>query len=122
MDIMIYITAALLIVSKFLYCYTTRVRIGGNIDLENNQLAHRIMKAISINETIWLFFLIAVVIIGLSTFLLFRMNAGFLYQLAFVIIGLLITLVQFAVAHNNYYRKGNMITGFLLNLTRKIKF
>ena len=121
MDILIYLTAALLLISKFLDCYSTQVRIGGNIENENNPLAQRVMKSFKINETIWLFFLIAAVIIFLSTFMLFRMNAGILYQSVFVIIGLLITTIQFAVAHNNYFRRSNIITRFLMNITQKIK-
>src|SRR5690606_23056 len=110
MDILIYLSAALLLITKFLDCYSTQVRIGGNFANEQNPLAQKIMGTRGIDETIWLFFLIAAVIIGLSTFMLFRMNAGILYQIAFIVIGLLISAIQFAVAHNNYYGRSNMIT------------
>ena len=120
MNLLILLTAALLLITKFLDCYSTKVRIGGNIENENNPLAQRIMRSLQFNETIWLFFLIAAVIIFLSTFMLFRMNAGLLYQSAFVIIGLFISTIQFAVAHNNYYRRSNTITRFIMKIYRRL--
>lgn len=121
MDLLIYLTAALLLVSKFLDCYTTRVRIGGNIDREENPLANRIMKSININETIWLFFLIAAIIICFSTWLLFQLNAGIFYKIAFILTGLFITVVQFAVAHSNYYKRRNIITRYIKNIFQKAR-
>ncbi len=121
MDLLIYFTAVLLLISKFLDCYTTQVRIGDNIELEKNPLANRLMRSIRINETIWLFFLIAAIIICFSTWLLFQLNAGIFYKSAFILTGLFISGVQFAVAHSNYYKRSNIITRFIMNIYHKAR-
>lgn len=113
MDILIYLTAALLILSKGLDCYTTWLRIGGNIQNEQNTLAARAMFSIGINRTIIGVFLLVVVVVVFSTWSVFKFYPEWWYKLLFVITGLLITAVQLAVAHCNYYRRPNFITRFI---------
>lgn len=120
MDLLIYFTAAALIISKFLDCFSTWLRIGGDYRNEQNRLTAWFMKK-DINTTIWMVLLIAVVIICFSTWTLFRFYPQPHYRIAFIVVGMLITVVQLAVAHNNYYRRPNFITRIVQKLLTRIK-
>jgi hypothetical protein len=117
MDILIYLVVAALIISKFLDCYTTQLRIT-SINDETNPLGRWFMNKPGTVTGIWLIFLISVIIIGLSAFLLISLSNERYYQILFILIGTVISIIQFAVAHSNFTGTDNSISSKL----KKIKY
>jgi hypothetical protein len=70
MTVVIYIISALIIISKFLDCYTTTSQII-SVTQERNPLARKVMKRFGIHTTIWGIFGLTIVIVGISIWLLF---------------------------------------------------
>ncbi|TRO66943.1 hypothetical protein [Christiangramia sabulilitoris] len=108
LELMVYITAALLTLSKFLDCYSTQLRIR-NLNDETNSIGRTFMS-LGIKNGIWIIFLISLLIILGSVFLISEYYSTLLYQCLFIITGILVSVVQFAVAHANYYGRENKIT------------
>lgn len=109
----IYIVSALIIISKCLDCYTTSSQIT-SVTQEKNPLAREIMKQFGVHTTIWTFFILSIVIVGISTWLLFRFYDTTFYKVIFITIGSFVALTQFAVAHTNKTKRLNIFTKFLL--------
>jgi 4-hydroxybenzoate polyprenyltransferase len=113
MDLLVYITAAMLIITKFFDALTTHRRIRHTAD-EQNPLARRLMLRIGKGNAIWLIFFIAVVIVVLSLWLLYEKHHSFIWRSAYVLVGILISVVQASVAWANHVGKQNLITRWLL--------
>lgn len=114
MTTIVYIISAFIIISKFLDCYTTSSQITA-ITQEKNPIASKIMERIGIQTTIWGFFGLSALIVSISVWSIFRFYDTLLYKSLYVILGLFISLIQFAVAHTNQTKRLNRITRFLLN-------
>lgn len=114
MEIIIYTAAFLLVLSKFLDCWTTSVRIT-HLEQEKNPLARLLMRKIGIQTAIWLVFVFTTLIVLFTVFAAMDPGSGHAVQIAFVLLAAFISVVQFAVAHTNYYSKLNPITRFMLN-------
>lgn len=113
MDTLVYITAAAVILSKLLDCYTTRIRINGEIEKERNAFARSLMRKIGITPTIWLFFVLTIILVALALWLLFYVYPTFLHKTLFIIVAVIISVLQLGVAHSNYYNRPNKVTRFL---------
>lgn len=113
MTALIYIISALIITSKFLDCYTTTSQIT-SISQERNPIARKIMKTLGIHTTIWAIFVLSIVIVGISIWLLFSFYNTTFYKILYIAFGLLITLAHCAVAHTNKTKRLNVFTRFLL--------
>lgn len=113
MELIIYMAAFLLTISKFLDCWTTSVRIT-HLEQEKNPLARLLMRKLGIQTAIWLVFVLTTLIVFFTVFAAMDPGSGQAVQTAFVLIAAFISVVQFAVAHTNYYGKLNPITRFML--------
>src|SRR5690554_2269466 len=100
MNICIYIVSFLIILSKYLDCYTTSFQIT-SLSQERNPLARRMMKIFGVHATIWGIFILSIIIVTISVWLLFAYYDTTIYKTLFIIIGLLVSIAQFAVAHTN---------------------
>ena len=109
MDILVAISVLAMIISKFLDCLSTQTRLV-DINDEKNSIGRMIMKLFTVKAGIWAVFLLSLLIIALSTWLLYAYYPTTFYKGIFVIAGLFISLVQLAVAHNNYTGRSNFIT------------
>jgi len=118
MDILVFITAALLIITKFLDALTTHRRIRHVTD-EQNLLARQLMVRIGKGNAIWLIFFIAVAIVASSLWLLYDSHPSWLWKSAFVLVGVHISIVQAAVAWANHTRQQNLITRWVLRYFMK---
>lgn len=107
-----------LIISKFLDCLSTSIRIG-SVEHEQNRFARKTMELLGIQTTIWLVFLLSILIVVVSTFYVLN-RYSLLFSLSFIVLGIFIGIVQLAVARNNYFRKQNLITKFLFRLLQKM--
>lgn len=113
MTIIIYIISALIIISKFLDCYTTSSQIT-SVNQESNPIARKVMKRIGVYTTIWAIFGLAIIIVAISIWLLFSFYDSVFYKIIFIAIGLFVVMLQFAVAHTNKTKRLNIVTKFLL--------
>jgi len=115
MNVFIFIVSFLIILSKYLDCYTTSIQIT-SISQEKNPLAKRIMKRFGIYTTIWGILAFSITIVILSVWFLFAYYDTTIYKTLFIIIGLLVSTAQFSVAHTNKTKRLNIFTKLLLKV------
>ncbi len=99
----------LIIISKFLDCYTTSIQIR-SIAQKKNPIAVKIMQKLGIQSTIWLIFILSILIVLISQSLLIFYFDSTIYKITYILLGLFISLVQFAVSHTNSTKRLNYIT------------
>jgi heme O synthase-like polyprenyltransferase len=113
MDIMVSIISIFIILSKYFDCHSTALKIR-QVEDEKNPIARKIMLKYGIKTTIWAIFLLSVLIVGLSLMLIYVFYNNLWSKITYVIVGLLVSIVQIAVARNNYSGKTNFLTRILL--------
>lgn len=118
--IIVYIISILIILSKFLDCWTTSIQIT-NPNQERNPLARKLFNRFGSQTVIWAIFGLTILIVGINLLFLFLFYNTNLYKILFCIIGLLVSIVQFAVAHTNKTRRLNLVTKFLMKKYSKYK-
>lgn len=112
MNGLIWLVSILIIGSKFLDCYTTSTQIT-SLRQEKNPRARKMMQRFGIQTTIWTVFGFTILIVGLSVWLLFTSFNSIFYQVIYVILGVVISWMQFAVAHSNHTKRLNAFTRYL---------
>ena len=113
LNILIAIVSILIIFSKFLDCQTTARRITNPMQ-EKNPITRGLMLRFGTMSVIWAIFIICILIVMLSLWLVFGVYTSNFHKLTFIIGGMFVSLVQFAVAHTNKTMELNVITKFLL--------
>lgn len=113
LNFIVFLTAVLIIFSKFLDCFTTSVRIN-SVGQERNPIARKLMKRFGIQNVIWAIFVLTILIVSLTLSMLLTYYDILIYKLLFVFAGLFISIIQFAVACTNKTGRLNTITKFLL--------
>ena len=113
LNILIAIVSILIIFSKFLDCQTTARRITNPMQ-EQNPITRGLMLRFGTMNVIWAIFIISILIVLFSLWLVFGVYTSNFHKLTFIIGGIFVSLVQFAVAHTNKTMELNVITKFLL--------
>ena len=113
LDILIAIVSILIIFSKFLDCETTARRITNPMQ-EQNPITRALMLRFGTMNVIWAIFIISFLIVLFSLWLVFGVYTSNFHKLTFIMGGIFVSLVQFAVAHTNKTMELNLITKFLL--------
>jgi len=113
LDTLIAIVSILIIFSKFLDCETTARRITNPMQ-EQNPITRALLLRFGTMNVIWAIFIISILIVLLSLWLVFGVYTSNLHKLTFIMGGIFVSLVQFAVAHTNKTMELNLITKFLL--------
>lgn len=113
---LLYITAILLIATKFLDSYTTDLRLK-NIVQERNRFARLLMSKIGVRATIYGIWVLSIMIVAITFEIVIRIDTV-LYSVSFIALGLSISIIQFMVAHHNYTGKTNFVTKLLLKIYR----
>ena len=113
LNILIAIVSILIIFSKFLDCQTTARRITNPMQ-EQNPITRGLMLRFGTMNIIWAIFIISILIVLFSLWLVFGVYTSNFHKLTFIIGGMFVSLVQFAVAHTNKTMELNLITKFLL--------
>lgn len=113
LNILIAIVSILIIFSKFLDCQTTARRITNPMQ-EQNPITRGLMLRFGTMNVIWAIFIISILIVMLSLWLVFGVYTSNFHKLTFIIGGIFVSLVQFAVAQTNKTMELNVITKFLL--------
>jgi hypothetical protein len=107
MKVLVTITIALLIVTKFLDVVSTAVRVRESHQ-ETNPFAQNAMGSIGVSKTVWIVFGIALFIIVAAGTAAFLGPIG--YQIAFVVVGIFISVVQAGVAACNWTGRDNAVS------------
>ncbi len=113
LDTLIAIVSILIIASKFLDCQTTASWITNPMQ-EQNPITRKLMLRFGTMKVIWFIFIICILIVLLSLWLIFGFYTSNFHKLTYIIGGMFVSLVQFAVAHTNKTMELNLITKFLL--------
>jgi hypothetical protein len=118
MNFLLLVVSCLIILSKFFDCYTTACQIR-QIHQERNPIAQKIMQKIGIQSTIWLIFIVTILIVATSHILLLYCYSSIILKLFYVLLGLFIATVQFSVAYTNSTKRLNFITKNLMKIYSK---
>ncbi len=105
--ILTYFVIAMLAATKLLDVLSTLARIR-NTDAETNPFARGLMKRLGAGKTVWLVFILALGIISVAGFAALR--GGLIMQIAFIALGLAVSVIQGAVAFANWSGADNFIT------------
>ena len=101
---MVVLTGFLLVVTKFLDCYTTVLgfkRKGNYLSNERNPIARFIMRYLGIKITIWGVWVLTIALAGWIGYECIIKN-DLMYSAGYIITGLIISAAQFEVARRNY--------------------
>ena len=117
-DILVFLTAALLVLTKWFDCISTSRQIRF-IGQEQNGMARKLMRKIGIKPAIWLIFLIHLLIVALSMWILYEYYDKALWKWIFIFIGICISVVQAAVGLSNHRGQLNAISRLVLKWMRR---
>jgi hypothetical protein len=107
MNSLVVMTVLLLVITKLMDVVST-VKCTGSSHDETNPVAQRMMRSIGVQKSSWAVFGIALVIIAAAGTA--ALSGPTLYPVAFVTIGVLISIVQAAVAVCNWTGRGNPVS------------
>lgn len=108
-------TAMMLIVSKFLDCYTTDIRAQKYSDkagYEANPLARYLMRKFGFRNVLWWGFALIFAFVSWIAYEVISEN-NLYYSIFYVLLGNAISLAQFDVSYANYYGQLSFFTRFL---------
>lgn len=117
MNFLVYLVISLLIITKLMDVLSTMIRIK-HPQIETNPLARRMMNKIGIKTTAWIVFAIVGIIVLIMGGIALTSEKS--YQIFFLAFGLVVSIIQFAVAHNNWTRRPNFITRLVLIYHHKL--
>lgn len=117
MNLLVYLAISLLIITKLIDVLSTIIIIQ-HPQIETNPLARKLMTKIGIKMTAWIVFLIVVIIVLIMGEIALTSEPR--YQIFFLTFGLIVSIIQFAVALSNWTRRPNFITRLVLIYHRKI--
>ena len=107
MNIELIITAVLMAATKLMDVIST-LKCVSPTNPELNPLARWLMNKVGVRPAIWLVFVLVVTIIGVATWIAF--SVGWLFQIVFIVGGVMVSIIQAAVAHANWTQRQNWIT------------
>jgi len=110
---LVYSVAFVIILSKFLDCWTTSTQITYP-NQERNPMARNLFNRFGSQTTIWVIFGLTILIVGISLWLLFSYYNTNLYKSLYLLIGLIVSIAQFAVVHTNKTQRFNFVTKILM--------
>jgi len=108
-NFLVFMVAALLILTKFLDVWSTIRRIQ-HAEQETHPFASRWMGKYGVKRVSWAVFSLVIGIVILATLLVWINPFPVLTKGAFILLGLFVSLVQAAVAHTNYTGQYNFVT------------
>jgi hypothetical protein len=114
-----YFTSLMVILTKWFDCTTTLKHIHG-VAMESNPIARALMYRFGIKGTVWFAFVVSIIVTLLSQLYVQVWSQHYLWDLAYVIMGLFTALIQGATALNNHQGRQNIITLLILKSIQKI--
>lgn len=119
-DILVVVISGLMVYSKYLDCKTTLKHLR-HPNQEGNPLARSLFIRFGSHEIIWIIFGVTILIVAISLWLLYAFYNTVFYKSWYILVGLIISIVQFAVAQTNNTQQLNFITKRLLRIYSKFK-
>lgn len=119
LDYLSFFVACMIIISKFFDCQSTATRIS-NIHQESNPIARRLFILMGTKTAIWLIFGLTILISLLCLYLVMYVYDSIIYQCLYIVAGLTVSIIQFAVAISNRRGKLNAITTLISRLFNKL--
>lgn len=114
------IISFLIVISKFLDCYSTVKGLKNSNNTERNPIALFLMNRFGTTNTIWGIFVFTVLITGASLYYIFTSN-DIIFDIGFIIIGSIVAFTQFAVAKTNFNGEYNFFTKIVDNIYNNFK-
>ena len=114
-----YFTSLMVVLTKWLDCTTTLKHIHG-VAMESNPIARVLMYRFGIKGTVWFAFIVSIVVTLLSQLYVQVWTQHYLWDVAYVIMGLFTALIQGATALNNHQGRQNIITLLILKSIKKL--
>ena len=108
-----YFTSLMVILTKWFDCTTTLKHIHG-IAMETNPIARALMYRFGIRGTVWFAFVASIVVTVLSQLYVQVWTQHYLWDVAYIIMGLFTALIQGATVLNNHQGRPNLVTKPLL--------
>lgn len=106
----IFVVTFLLVVTK-LMDVLSKIQMITNASQETNPIARTLMNTFGAKRTIWLVFTVSLITIAISCLSVIALS---LYaQIAFIVLGCLISIVQACVADSNWRGRDNFITKYV---------
>ena len=99
-------TSLVVILTKWFDCTTTLKHIHG-IAMETNPLTRALMYRFGIKGTVWFAFVASIVVTVLSQLYVQVWTQHYLWDVAYIIMGLFTALIQGATALNNHQGRPN---------------
>ena len=115
-----YFTSLMVILTKWFDCTTTLKHIHG-IAMETNPIARVLMYRFGIKGTVWFAFMASIVVTVLSQLYVQVWTQHYLWDVAYIIMGLFTALIQGATALNNHQGRPNFITNILLRVVARFR-
>jgi len=120
MNVLVLFIASLLILTKFLDVMSTLYRIH-HASQETNPIAGRWMAKYGVKRVSWGVFVVVVVIVILSSFIVWISPFKTLALTIFILLGLFVSIVQSAVAYANYKGRNNLVTRIVRRVHRLLE-
>ena len=117
MDAGVWLVAGLLALTKFCDVVSTSRRIRG-LGEETNPFARGLMRRVGVQRAIWIVFALALAIIGAATWWVLGSRDAWWLKAGYILAGLAISGVQWAVAHCNWTGRENAVTRRLRTVHR----
>jgi len=114
-----YFTSLIMVLTKWFDCTTTLKHIHG-VAMESNPIARALMYRFGIKGTVWFAFIVSIVVTVLSQRYVQVCTQHYLWDVAYVIMGLFTALIQGATALNNHQGRQNIITLLILKSIKKL--
>lgn len=107
MTTVVFIVIGFLIITKLLDVLST-LQLLRDPMMETNPIARRLMLRFGMKGTVWLIFIVAIILVATSGVI--ALYEGVVYQVAFILVGIFISVIQFAVAYTNWTGADTFIT------------
>ena len=117
--VLTYLTSLMVIITKWFDCTTTLKHIHG-IAMESNPISRALMYRFGIKGTVRFAFVVSIVVTALSQLWVQVWTAHYVWDVAYIVMGLFTALIQGATALNNYQGKPNFITLLIFKTIRKL--
>ena len=114
------ITSLMVILTKWFDCTTTLKHIHG-VAMESNPIARALMYRFGVKGTVWFAFVVSIIVTVLSQLYVKVWTLHHLWDVAYIVLGLFIALIQGATALNNHQGRPNFITNILLRVVARFR-
>ena len=113
------ITSLMVILTKWFDCTTTLKHMHG-VAMESNPIARALMYRFGVQGTVWFAFVVSIIVTVLSQLYVQIWTVHYLWDVAYIIMGLFTALIQGATALNNHQGRPNFITQRLIAVISRI--